>query len=654
MNDSGRTEHPRTGRFAVEEIAAPIRPDATDSRDHWYERTLDPAALPLAVAPDEYQRYVGETWHQRGEECTGFALAAIANYSRRRQLDDPSIPSVSRRMLYEVAQLHDGEEFQEGSTLRGALKGWSRTGVARDELWPYDPDDEFGTVHGDLTLARLLDARHRPLLGYRRIARVDIATIQDALASGHALFAAATLHVGWYRLFMPEVEPVIERRPGDAERGGHAIVIVGYDHRGLWIHNSWGPEWGVEGYGLLPYDDWLAAGLDAWVVDVAHPSVGDAPRTEAPPSPHEIAAYRDIWPHLVVLRDDGRLASDGLFEMDEGSVKTLLFLFQERTADWQRRRLAVIFDSGYLAPAETIQRCRQLRDEYLARGIYPLFVVWETSWWTELVDELHTWTSRLSDGTARSTDEVVRNPRLRPDDDLARAVGHVSVLRPIWHEVLRRARRAVDTGGGLGALASTIAKKRESVSFDLHLVAHGAGDVEQAALLRLLPAPITTATSLVPVTSEVHARANYAAGLDDGRLGHLALVTLDGPTEAADTVGPIAGSLLSAIELLGDTSGGSDIPFGLGRLGGDPWERLSTAGRFERVWVSGVGHTELMWDTELHRRIASMMSAHVDRGPREHPRPRWEPSASFSAGVPTTAMPSDPLAYVKALRKRNT
>ena len=37
-------------------------------------------------------------------------------------------------MLYEVAQLHDGEDFQEGSTLRGALEGWSRTGVALDDL----------------------------------------------------------------------------------------------------------------------------------------------------------------------------------------------------------------------------------------------------------------------------------------------------------------------------------------------------------------------------------------------------------------------------------------------------------------------------------------------------------------------------------------
>ena len=609
MNDDQRAGRAGIGRIDASEITAPVREDPTDSRDRWYERRFDPAALPLAVAPDHYQRYVGETWHQRGEECTGFALAAIANYWRRRALDDPTLPSVSRRMLYEVAQLHDGEEFEEGSTLRGALKGWNRTGVATDAMWPYDPGDEFGVVHGDLTLARLLDARHRPLLGYRRIARADITTIQDALASGHALFAAATLHVGWYRLFMPDVEPVIERRPGDVDRGGHALVIVGYDHRGLWIHNSWGPEWGVEGYAVLPYEDWLASGFDAWVVDVAQPGPDDdRPSAPSLPTPNEVAAYRDIWPHLVVLRDDGRLASDGLFEMDEGSVKTLLFLFQERTTDWQRRRLAVIFDSGYLAPATTIQRCRQLRDDYLARGIYPLFVVWETSWWAELRDELDAWISRLSG-------EAGRTARLHPDDELARAAVHASVAQPVWFEVLRRAHRAVGPGGALTTLASTIAKKRETISFDLHLVSHGAGDVEQAALLRMLPAPITTATALAPVTTQAQARAQYAAGLDEGWLGHVALVALDNPTEAADSLGPIAGSLLSSFGLLGDTSDQGEAPFGLGSLGGDPWQRLSAMGRFEQVWVSGVGHADLMWDTELQGRIVAMMSAHVDPEP---------------------------------------
>jgi len=38
--------------------------------------------------------------------------------------------------------------------------------------------------------------------------------------------------------------------------GGHAVCIVGYDDRKklLKFINSWGEDWGAQGYGYLPYD----------------------------------------------------------------------------------------------------------------------------------------------------------------------------------------------------------------------------------------------------------------------------------------------------------------------------------------------------------------------------------------------------------------
>ena len=362
------------------EIWAPIRPDRPDDRDIEFAPTRASDGPPARFGPALYQRYVRETWHQRGEECTGFALAAIANYHLRRSLDDPTAQSVSRRMLYESAQLHDDADFDEGSTLRGALKGWQRTGVAIDELWPYAPGDEFGERHGVLTLGRLCDPRHRPLLRYRRILHDDVVRMQEALAAGQPLFAGARLHAGWYRLFMPEAQPIVEQRPDDDAKGGHAFVIVGYDEHGFWIHNSWGPEWGNEGYALLPYGDWAGNGYDTWVVDVAPPTEHAIGSDRAlAPTLGEVSAYRDLWPHLVVLDDDGRLVSEGLYEMDEGSLKTLLFLFQERTATWANRRLMVVSDAGYRKTPEAIDHYRHVRDRCMAQEIYPIFVVGSTT-----------------------------------------------------------------------------------------------------------------------------------------------------------------------------------------------------------------------------------------------------------------------------------
>lgn len=36
--------------------------------------------------------------------------------------------------------------------------------------------------------------------------------------------------------------------------GGHAVLICGYDEEGVYIQNSWGPFWGLYGFGLLPWE----------------------------------------------------------------------------------------------------------------------------------------------------------------------------------------------------------------------------------------------------------------------------------------------------------------------------------------------------------------------------------------------------------------
>jgi C1A family cysteine protease len=49
--------------------------------------------------------------------------------------------------------------------------------------------------------------------------------------------------------------------PDERVIGGHAVLAVGYidtpgeEQAGYFIiRNSWGPDWGVDGYGLLPYE----------------------------------------------------------------------------------------------------------------------------------------------------------------------------------------------------------------------------------------------------------------------------------------------------------------------------------------------------------------------------------------------------------------
>lgn len=80
------------------------------------------------------------------------------------------------------------------------------------------------------------------------------------------------LSIAWYRSwFHPKADGTLPAP--DVQVGGHAIAVVGYREDGaLLLANSWGTDWGVQGYCWLPAP-YLAYARAAWrAVDVVdHP-----------------------------------------------------------------------------------------------------------------------------------------------------------------------------------------------------------------------------------------------------------------------------------------------------------------------------------------------------------------------------------------------
>src|SRR6188508_1961531 len=126
------------------------RPDRLDLRDREY--TPNVVSLPQQWPDDDDIRRLLPRYCKsglvlaQGEEgaCTGFGLACVVNYLHWRvALDNGKRrarqQAVSPRMLYHLARFYDewpGEDY-DGSSCRGALKGWHRHGVCEDRLWPY-------------------------------------------------------------------------------------------------------------------------------------------------------------------------------------------------------------------------------------------------------------------------------------------------------------------------------------------------------------------------------------------------------------------------------------------------------------------------------------------------------------------------------------
>jgi C1A family cysteine protease len=95
----------------------------------------------------------------------------------------------------------------------------------------------------------------------------NITAIKEVLSQGYPVLFA----IGVYTSFdcndgivpMPMME-------SDYLRGGHAILLVGYDEKNevFTFRNSWGEEWGNNGYCQIPYQyvEDTSLAHDFWVI----------------------------------------------------------------------------------------------------------------------------------------------------------------------------------------------------------------------------------------------------------------------------------------------------------------------------------------------------------------------------------------------------
>lgn len=233
------------------------RPDEADFRDLLYRPSL--LNVPMEMPVGTFLRRKLPVLNQGVEgSCTGFGLATAIHYLQHTRAGKNDKSLVSARMLYEMAKVYDrwsGEDY-DGSSCRGAIKGWHKHGVCADETWPYSSD----TVDRTLTPLRAADAAQRPLGAYFRVNTHDFTHMHTALAEVGVLYVSVQVHSGWQKV---KADGLIHQV--DDNIGGHAFALVGYDKTGFWLQNSWGPSWGYQGCGHMTYSDWLKNGMDAWV-----------------------------------------------------------------------------------------------------------------------------------------------------------------------------------------------------------------------------------------------------------------------------------------------------------------------------------------------------------------------------------------------------
>jgi hypothetical protein len=522
--------------------------DPLDLRDLMYEGSL--IELPRWVDNRGKVPFVLD----QGEEgaCTGFGLAAVVNFLHHNQRGAAQLErsvGASARMLYEMARRYDewdGMDY-EGSSIRGAMKGWHKHGVCRESLWPKKQEKQ-----PRLTARRQLDALERPLGNYFRVRHLHLSHVHSALADVGILYASADVHAGW---MSPDKETGrIPHR--DKIVGGHAFAIVGYDSDGLWIQNSWARDWGLGGFGHLTYDDWLENGYDCWVArtGVVTRSVvleqGGARLSRVQSLhylPHEAVVSAAIRPHLVNLGNDGWLSDSGHYQTDK---RDLLDIFSptsgagettslpDEAAKWGGTpRLLLYAHGGLNSETASAARIASMRPYWLANQIYPLHFMWETGVWETLKSLVQdVFSHRRFGGIWDSVKERFSDLADEAIELAIRGVG-----KPVWGEMQENGERASLPKHGADLVAGHIADYQANVGpIELHLVGHSAGSIVLGHLVRALDEwglRVKTLTLYAPACStELFREAvlpYFGAG---GAIDRVTIFNLTDKVEREDTV----------------------------------------------------------------------------------------------------------------------
>jgi hypothetical protein len=386
-------------------------------------------------------------------------------------------------MLYEMAKLHDEWDgiAYEGSSIRGALKGFFNNGVCSLETAPYKADETNWT----LTPEQAKEARLVGLGAYYRL-RPQIIDYHAALNETGAIYCSARVHRGWQN----PVDGTIEK--SEVHTGGHAFSIVGYDRTGFLIQNSWGEKWG--GYQGRPgiahwsYHDWAANMMDAWVLrlSVPTPTAFDlipaplANLAESDSKKSSIPRRHEILGHFANI-NDAELVETGSYASPLESLTETANLLAEEAASTSRKYDHILFyaHGGLNTLDDSARRIHAMKDVFKRNRIYPVHFMWGTGFTDEFLDALVSVFTKSAERVGGFTDFL--------DNILEKTARPIG--RPVWFQMKEDARKSFLPGGGGYQVMQLFLGMNSALSspYKLHLVGHSAGSILFGHLLDSIP-----------------------------------------------------------------------------------------------------------------------------------------------------------------------
>lgn len=240
--------------------------DLPDHRDHLYAAPL--AALGV-VPPKIDLRNQCPPVYDQGQlgSCTANAIAGAIQFDRLKQKLTPDFVPSRLFIYYNERVIEHTVASDSGAQIRDGIKSVGVQGDCPETEWPY-VITKFKVKPSASCYA---DALKYKAVSYARVTQT-LSQFRGCLASGYPFVFGFTVYESFESPQVAKTGHAPLPKSSEQVVGGHAVVAVGYDDTKQWfiVRNSWGNQWGLQGYFTLPYAYLTDANLasDFWTIRV--------------------------------------------------------------------------------------------------------------------------------------------------------------------------------------------------------------------------------------------------------------------------------------------------------------------------------------------------------------------------------------------------